>query len=31
MWGVTIAVTIPIRNRNLLRELLRKFGWACML
>ena len=27
----TIAVTIPIRDRNLLRELVRKFGWACML
>ena len=27
----TIAVTIPISDRNLLRELVRKFGWACML
>ena len=27
----TIAVTIPIRDRNLLRELVRKFGWACVL
>ena len=27
----TIAVTIPIRDRNLLSELVRKFGWACML
>lgn len=27
----TISVTIPIRDRNLLRELVRKFGWACML
>ena len=27
----TIAVTIPIRDRNLLRELVRKFGWTCML
>ena len=27
----TIAVTIPVRDRNLLRELVRKFGWACML
>ena len=26
----TIAVTIPIRDRNLLRELVRKFGWACV-
>lgn len=27
----TIAVTIPVRDRNLLRELVRKFGWACVL
>ena len=27
----TVAVTIPIRDRNLLREIVRKFGWACML
>ena len=27
----TIAVTIPVRDRNLLRELVRKFGWACAL
>ena len=27
----TIAVTIPVRDRNLLRELVRKFGWTCML
>ncbi len=27
----TISVTIPIRDRNLFRELARKFGWACML
>lgn len=26
----TIAVTIPVRDRNLLKELVRKFGWACM-
>ena len=26
----TVAVTIPIRDRNLLRELVRKFGWACV-
>ena len=25
----TVAVTIPMRDRNLLRELVRKFGWAC--
>jgi hypothetical protein len=27
----TIAVTIPLRDRNLLRELVRKFGWVCVL
>ena len=27
----TIAVTIPARDRDLLRELVRKFGWACVL
>lgn len=27
----TIAVTIPIRDRNLLREIARKFGWSCIL
>ena len=27
----TIAVTIPVRDHNLLRELVRKFGWACVL
>ena len=27
----TVAVTIPVRDRNLLRELVRKFGWTCML
>ena len=27
----TIAVTIPVRDRDLLRELVRKFGWACAL
>jgi hypothetical protein len=26
----TVAVTIPVRDRNLLQELVRKFGWACM-
>lgn len=26
----TFSVTIPIRDRNLLRELVRKFGWACV-
>ena len=27
----TISVTIPVRDRNLFRELARKFGWACMM
>ncbi|MBP5513659.1 MAG: HigA family addiction module antidote protein [Bacteroidaceae bacterium] len=27
----TISVTIPVRDRNLFRELARKFGWACVL
>jgi addiction module HigA family antidote len=27
----TVAVTIPVRDRNLLQELVRKFGWACIL
>ena len=26
----TIQVTIPVRDRSLLRELARKFGWACV-
>ncbi len=26
----TVSITIPIRDRNLLRELVRKFGWACV-
>ena len=26
----TVAVTIPVRDRNLLQELVRKFGWACV-
>ena len=26
----TVKVTIPIRDRNLLREIVRKFGWACV-
>ena len=26
----TVSVTIPIRDRNLLQELVRKFGWACV-
>ncbi|MGP1465812.1 HigA family addiction module antitoxin [Prevotella koreensis] len=27
----TIAVTIPVSDRMLLKEIVRKFGWACML
>ena len=27
----TISVTIPVRDRNLLKEIVRKFGWACIL
>lgn len=27
----TIAVTIPVRDRNLLKEVSRKFGWTCSL
>lgn len=26
----TVAVTIPVKDRSLLQELVRKFGWACM-
>ena len=26
----TVCVTIPVRDRNLLQELVRKFGWACV-
>ena len=26
----TVAVTIPIQDHNLLRELVRRFGWACV-
>ena len=26
----TVAVTIPVRDRSLLQELVRKFGWACV-
>ena len=26
----TVSVTIPISDLNLLREISRKFGWACM-
>lgn len=27
----TIPVTIPVQDRNLLMEIVKKFGWACML
>ena len=27
----TVTVTIPMRDRGLLKEIARKFGWACML
>lgn len=27
----TIPVTIPKRDRNLLKEIVQKFGWACIL
>lgn len=26
----TVSLTIPVRDRNLLQELVRKFGWACV-
>jgi len=26
----TVIVTIPVRDRNLLQELVRKFGWVCV-
>lgn len=28
---VAVTVTIPVRDRNLLKELSRRFGWACIL
>lgn len=28
---VAVTITIPVLDRNLLKELSRKFGWACML
>lgn len=27
----TVSVRIPVRDRDLLRDLARKFGWACAL
>ena len=26
----TVSVTIPVRDRKLLQDLVRKFGWACV-
>ena len=26
----TVTVTIPARDHNLLQELARRFGWACV-
>ena len=26
----TVALTIPVRDRSLLQELVRRFGWACV-
>ena len=26
----TVALTIPIQDRNLLREIVRRFGWVCV-
>lgn len=26
----TVTITIPVRDRNLLKELVHKFGWACV-
>ena len=26
-----VVVTIPVSDRKLLRDLSRKFGWACMM
>lgn len=28
---VAVTITIPARDRNLLKEISRKFGWTCML
>ena len=27
----TVEVVIPIKDRNLLKEIARKFGWACIM
>lgn len=26
----TVALTIPVNDRSLLRELVKRFGWACV-
>lgn len=26
----TVRVTIPVRDRNLLQEIVKRFGWACV-
>ena len=26
----TVAITIPAHDHNLLKEIARRFGWACM-
>ena len=26
----TVALTIPVQDRNLLREIVRRFGWVCV-
>ena len=25
----TVALTIPVQDRNLLQEIVRRFGWVC--
>lgn len=30
-WCENVVVTIPVSDRNLLRDLSRKFGWGCMM
>ena len=27
---LTVALTIPIQDRNLLQEIVRRFGWVCV-
>ena len=27
----TVVLTIPVQDRNLLREIVRRFGWVCVL